>query len=365
MKTWLHRMIFGPSRRWSRTLVYALTVSFALTSPRLQAQVSASLVASDTSVQPGRPIVVALRLEHALGWHTYWVNPGIGEATSIDWNLPPGWTASEIEWPTPGLIPNEEGKIVGYGYDGVVCLPVVLTPPANARSGENITLAANVTWLMCHKQCVPGKASLSLALPISTSTPAANASVRAELASMTMPQSPGGRDFTATRASYLITLTIEGNGTEFKSPYFFSSTPLIAFDGTQAVKTSANKLTLTLPVDSYFEGDASRLVGLFAYTGARGRREGIKIDIPICEGPQRRTEPTQRQSERKRSTPASRLTAQKQTQSSDVNGHEAMIVLVAAHRNAPIEIRRQTARPVLREPSVNPPPLPVVTREPA
>lgn len=48
----------------------------------------------------------------------------------------------------------------------------------------------------------------------------------------------------------------------------------------------------------------------------------------------------------------------------DVNGHEASIVLIAAHRNAPIEIRRQTARPVLLEPSFNPPPPPVVTREP-
>lgn len=47
-----------------------------------------------------------------------------------------------------------------------------------------------------------------------------------------------------------------------------------------------------------------------------------------------------------------------------VNGYEAAIVLVAAHRNAPIEIRRHTARPVLREPIFNPPPPSVVTREP-
>ena len=38
--------------------------------------VKASLVAAEASVQPGREFTVALRLEHATGWHTYWIFAG-------------------------------------------------------------------------------------------------------------------------------------------------------------------------------------------------------------------------------------------------------------------------------------------------
>ena len=55
--------------------------------------VTASLVATEASVQSGRPITVAIRLEHDAHWHTYWLNPGTGYPTSIAWQLPPGWTA--------------------------------------------------------------------------------------------------------------------------------------------------------------------------------------------------------------------------------------------------------------------------------
>ena len=57
------------------------------------APVQASLVAAETSVQPGRPFTVALRLQHAEHWHTYWRNPGTGLPTTLAWELPPGWRA--------------------------------------------------------------------------------------------------------------------------------------------------------------------------------------------------------------------------------------------------------------------------------
>ena len=57
-----------------------------------QAQVKATLVAADSSVQPGKSVTVALRLEHEPHWHTYWINAGTGYATSLQWELPPGTT---------------------------------------------------------------------------------------------------------------------------------------------------------------------------------------------------------------------------------------------------------------------------------
>jgi len=48
-----------------------------------QTQVRATLVAADSAIQPGRPFTVALRLQHKEHWHTYWINPGTGLATSL------------------------------------------------------------------------------------------------------------------------------------------------------------------------------------------------------------------------------------------------------------------------------------------
>ncbi|MFZ9683332.1 MAG: thiol:disulfide interchange protein, partial [Cephaloticoccus sp.] len=58
-----------------------------------RAQVEASLVAAESSIQPGRPFTVALRLQHDPHWHTYWLNPGTGLKTELQWDLPAGFTA--------------------------------------------------------------------------------------------------------------------------------------------------------------------------------------------------------------------------------------------------------------------------------
>ena len=64
------------------TLLSLLCASSALAAAK-PAPVKASLVAADASVKPGQPLTVALRLVHDAHWHTYWLNPGTGLATSL------------------------------------------------------------------------------------------------------------------------------------------------------------------------------------------------------------------------------------------------------------------------------------------
>ena len=106
------------------------------------------------------------------GWHTYWQFPGdAGIPTEIKWQLPPGWKAGPIQWPVP-LKLNEPGDIQIYGYHDEVLLLVPLTPPAKIDS-TSVTLAADASWLVCEKICIPGGAKLSLDLPVGgASTPA-------------------------------------------------------------------------------------------------------------------------------------------------------------------------------------------------
>lgn len=126
--------------------------------------VSARLVVEPSAIAPGVPFTVAVNLLHAPGWHTYFKEPGdSGLPTKIDWVLPEGFSAGEILWPVPKRI--ELPPLVNFGYEGEAALLVVLTPPSDL-SGDTVTLGAKVSWLECKEECVPGKAELSVVVPV-------------------------------------------------------------------------------------------------------------------------------------------------------------------------------------------------------
>ncbi len=130
----------------------------------------AELVASQSSIRPGEPFTVGLRLAADPGWHTYWRNPGdSGLATRIVWDLPEGIRAAAPDWPVPQVF--EDQGLTTYGYEGEVTLLFALTPSADLQSGRTVTLRAQVSWLACRVECVPGSAEISLDLPVRTSAP--------------------------------------------------------------------------------------------------------------------------------------------------------------------------------------------------
>ncbi len=129
----------------------------------------AALVAERSAIAPGETVQLGLRLKHIAGWHSYWRNPGdSGLPTEIEWSLPEGWKAGDIQWPAPYRMPIE--GLVNYGFKDEFVLPVAITAPADAKPGESITLNANATWLVCEKICVPEEAELSLTLPVAAAS---------------------------------------------------------------------------------------------------------------------------------------------------------------------------------------------------
>ncbi len=281
-------------------LLLALTVSAPLTAANLsfggaeESHARASLVAADTAVQPGRELVVALRLVHEPHWHTYWVNPGTGYATSLTWKLPPGWKAGEIQWPAPGLIRDRAGTITGNGYDGDLLLPVVLTPPADLKPGERVTLAASAAWLVCSEVCIPGEAEVELVLPVSANPPAAHAEwgpkIRETVARL--PRGLSGWSVTATREGKVARLHVTppaGNAAAPKDPWFFSTEGVIAFDQPQKVTADGRggfTLEMTLAVDA--PKDANRLLGVLTSEqgwNPEGTLRGLAVDAPFDGSP--------------------------------------------------------------------------------
>lgn len=158
---------FGFFRRLHQAALVAVVALGLL--PAAQAQpsgndlVDAALIAEPQSIRAGQPFWVGVRLRMAEHWHTYWRNPGdSGLATEIHWALPPGFTAGPIVWPVPERIPV--AHLVNYGYEGEILLLTQITPPAVLPAGE-VPLRADVNWLVCQKECIPGEATVNLALP--------------------------------------------------------------------------------------------------------------------------------------------------------------------------------------------------------
>lgn len=149
--------------------LFGIQIQAAPWAPKIKSNfVKAELISSMAEATPGSTIEVGLKLTHDPHWHTYWRATGdSGLPTEIQWTLPDGWKAGDIQWPIPKVF--KLGTLINYGYDGEILLPVKITIPANQPLDSSASLKAEVSWLMCAEQCVPGRASLSLDIKVGQS----------------------------------------------------------------------------------------------------------------------------------------------------------------------------------------------------
>lgn len=207
-------------------LAIAIAWSLASASPGPTARtdnVAASLIAEVEHVRPGDRAWVALRFDIRDGWHTYWRNPGdSGEATTIDWILPEGVTASEIHWPYPERLPI--GPLANYGYKGTVLHLVEIGVPEDWPAGEPVPLAADVHWLVCDDVCIPEDASLALDLPTgpgSTAYAADKNALFGEARSRLPSESPWPARFVRAGGELVLTLETGADAERTRTAEFF------------------------------------------------------------------------------------------------------------------------------------------------
>jgi DsbC/DsbD-like thiol-disulfide interchange protein len=130
--------------------------------------VRARLVSEVSTISPGRAFWVALEFGIEEGWHTYWRNPGdSGKATTLNWQVPPGFTVGPIIWSAPERF--DLPPLVNYGYARHAVHLVEITAPAGLKPGALISLSARASWLVCSDLCVPESAIVKLALPVGSS----------------------------------------------------------------------------------------------------------------------------------------------------------------------------------------------------
>lgn len=131
-----------------------------VTTPHVRIQ----LLSEQAAVRPGQPLWLALRFTLQPEWHTYWENPGdSGEAPRIVWDLPAGFAAGDIHWPTPERLPV--GPLMNFGYSGEAWLLVPISTPARVAT-EAVAVRARATWLVCREDCIPERGEFELSLPV-------------------------------------------------------------------------------------------------------------------------------------------------------------------------------------------------------
>jgi len=154
-------------------LVAALLANPAAAEEDAPPGAAVELLADVSSLAPGVPFRLGVRITPRPGFHTYWQAPGIvGLASAIAWHLPDGFRAGPLRWPAPQEV--EMFKHKAYGFKSEVLLVAEITPPANLAVEEPVTLAARATWMACARTCHPGTRLLTVKLPVGPAPGAAN-----------------------------------------------------------------------------------------------------------------------------------------------------------------------------------------------
>lgn len=210
----------------------------------------ARLVSELASVQPGESVWVGVELTMDPHWHVYWINPGdSGLAPTVAWELPPGVTMGEIQWPYPRVY--QVGPLISLGYENRVLLMQKMTVSKDVSAGEVLQLRAKVDWLVCEDICIPGSAALELAMPVKGELAVGNPAER-ELFEQTRAEVP--KPFPADRVS----ATIEGRQLRLEvrtAPgvdgvgFFAKEEAFVKLDEGATLEKGESSFTLIVPLD--------------------------------------------------------------------------------------------------------------------
>ena len=245
----------------------------------------ASLLSETDAVRPGQPFTVGIRLQMEKGWHTYWRNPGdSGLPTRARWELPAGFAAGEIQWPYPGRFAT--GPLVNYGYEGEVLLPVEIRVPTSLPQSQ-VRIAVRVDWLECQEACLPGRAELSLTLPVRATTHLGPQAALFADARRRLPKKDPAWGFSASSAPGSVSLVVRPpRGTDLREAYFYPAVPRLldhAQPQTLTRQGTAHRLALARDPNG---APLERLAGVLV-AGTGTGPVAVDVDVPFVPGPAR------------------------------------------------------------------------------
>ncbi|MEM7754184.1 MAG: protein-disulfide reductase DsbD domain-containing protein [Planctomycetota bacterium] len=159
---------------------------------------SVSLVSELSAFHPGSTQWIGVKFELDDSWHIYWDGQNdTGMAPTVELDLPEGFSAGDIHWPTPHRYISP-GGILDHVYEDEVTLLIPITIDNSVPARGRATISASLEWLVCAEVCIPGWGDSSIELPLSRGgvEPGAGfASVHAARSALTTPEPETQQDF--------------------------------------------------------------------------------------------------------------------------------------------------------------------------
>ena len=253
--------------------------------------VKPTLLADLEVVAPGGTFTLGVRMKIEPHWHTYWINPGeAGDATKVSLSGPAGFEFGQIQWPVPSKIDAPGG--ITYGYEDEVLLLIPVTVGADVPTGGgDVTIEADVSWLVCKEECIKGGAELSISLPVSAAPKPANrelfdawrkrlpvpqddARSSAVLAKAEQPAGAGGAPEPA--------LSVQWKDAPRKVEWFPVSTRAVVIDNV-VVRHEGQQTRIEFKPTVYKPDQVpgGKVDGVLVYEDAAGQRHGIEVPVRV------------------------------------------------------------------------------------
>lgn len=278
-------------RKWAFLLFLPLLVS-AWAEEETQAPVQIKLVSELATIVPGEPFTVGISLQHAPHHHSYYKFPGIvGVPTNITWELPEGFVAAPLQWPTPEQVDMRGHGAYGYHEDTVILAEI--TPPKTLSQTDSVRLVGKVGYMCCSQErCTPGFEDLEMNLAVGkTSIPDETWHTRIGKTRAALPKALEGWHASVTEQEMSFTLSLRppADFDPDKRPkpaslYFFSWNGWTASNEPHECAWKEDQYVFTMPKHPFPDEGETRFQGVIrSETGWPGvsQGQGIWIDVAL------------------------------------------------------------------------------------
>jgi len=213
-------------------------------------------------------------------WHIYWANPGdSGLPPVLKWELPPGFSTGEIQWPRPEKL--KRSTLADYGYQDDAVLLVPLHVPAGSKSGSNADIGLQAKWLICREICIADHADLHLSLPAQSDPKAA--AIFAEAKKRVPRPLPRSWKASATSEKDDFVLSIQ-SGKSISAAEFYPLTPeQIENAAGQPLQTTPQGAKITLKKSDQLLKPIQVLKGLLVL----GDGQAYVVQAPVTSAPKK------------------------------------------------------------------------------
>lgn len=248
------------------------------------AHLQTAIYQENYTTKPGDTLWLAVDIHITPEWHIYWQNPGdSGSAGGIDWTLPVGIKAGEIQWPTPKKIAMP--PLMNYGYEERSTWLIPLHIAENAEMGE-LNIAATFFWLVCKEACIPESTEINFSIYTDQETIAQDsyqAFFTNARANLPRPL-PWNAQVQGDPANYTLAIQLpEEMSNHLNSVYFYPVESGIAKHAAeQSWSKEGEKLLVSVPRDSNFPL-RKQLQGVVTLDNEQGESVGFFVDLAVID----------------------------------------------------------------------------------